>query len=910
MYKLDYKNYAQLARKAASEGIVLLRNRNKVLPIKKGKKIALYGRGQEDTIYSGTGSGGQVNIPYLVNIREGLEQYFELDAYLLKTYEKWLQENPFNPGVGWANTPWSQEEMLLDEDILSKVDTEIDTAIFVISRVAGEDKDNVAEKGSYYLRDDEVHNLKLLRTKYEKLVVLLNTGNIIDMSWQETIDPEAILYVWQGGCETGNAVADVISGVVNPSGHLTDTIAYALEDYPSTKNFGNPDENYYQEDIYLGYRYFSTFEPKKILYPFGYGLSYTDFKIEDIKARAKQNTISVNAQVKNIGKLKGKAVLQAYLSKAQGKLGQAKLELVDFQKTKALDAGESTEINFTINLEDFASFDDSGITAHKNTWLLEAGNYDLFIGFNSLDLEKVYTKNIAELTVIKEVAEALAPYKEFNRIRPVKEGNEYKVEYEKVNTREVDYVDRIGAEKAKLDSIDYNSQANIKFSDYKENEDLLDEFISTLSNEDLICLSRGNGMQPSGVTAGIAAAMGAVSTSLREKGLPLLAVADGPSGIRMDNGSMAFSLPIGTALASSFNEKLNEELFFYYGLELRKNDIEVVLGPGMNIHRNPLNGRNFEYFSEDPVLSGRIAIAQAKGLNRIGATACIKHFALNNQERNRNYNDSIASARAIREIYLKGFEIALKSGEVKSIMTSYNLINGIWAASNYELNTTILRDEWQYEGIVMTDWWANMHWLPYSEGDKKQIGSMIQAQNDIYMVTSNSEENSNNDYAAEEFKQGKFTRAELVRNAKNLLKFIKEEYYGYKSIDLEVINEPELDKNIQAEYDLDLVEKHKNIKADDFVSQARSILRLSFAIPNPGVYKLSLEGELKGLEVAQMNISVYVNNTLNKSISLKGDSQDKLELDLGYLPNENNYIEIVFSEGGYRVDNIDLYRIN
>lgn len=378
----------------------------------------------------------------------------------------------------------------------------------------------------------------------------------------------------------------------------------------------------------------------------------------------------------------------------------------------------------------------------------------------------------------------------------------------------------------------------------------------------------------------------------------------------MDNGSMAFSLPIGTALASSFNEKLNEELFFYYGLELRKNDIEVVLGPGMNIHRNPLNGRNFEYFSEDPVLSGRIAIAQAKGLNRIGATACIKHFALNNQERNRNYNDSIASARAIREIYLKGFEIALKSGEVKSIMTSYNLINGIWAASNYELNTTILRDEWQYEGIVMTDWWANMHWLPYSEGDKKQIGSMIQAQNDIYMVTSNSEENSNNDYAAEEFKQGKFTRAELVRNAKNLLKFIKEEYYGYKSIDLEVINEPELDKNIQAEYDLDLVEKHKNIKADDFVSQARSILRLSFAIPNPGVYKLSLEGELKGLEVAQMNISVYVNNTLNKSISLKGDSQDKLELDLGYLPNENNYIEIVFSEGGYRVDNIDLYRIN
>lgn len=721
--------YGRLRREGAggcAEGIVLLRNENGVLPLAAGTRVAVFGRSQFNYYKSGTGSGGLVNTAYVTGILDALEadEDLEVDQGVKAIYEEWLKEHPFDAGSGWASEPWHQEEMPLAAWMLRQARESTDTAIVVIGRTAGEDQDNKAEAGSYYLTDTEEEMIELVCDAFDRTIVLLNVGNIIDMRWVRRYGPSAVAYVWQGGQEGGNGVLDVLKGTVNPSGKLPDTIPWNINDIPSTAGFGDPHKAVYSEDIYVGYRYFETFAKDQVQYPFGFGLSYTTFSMETTNLRTETMTrkgVTVTVKVKNTGDVPGKEVVQVYAAAPQGKLGKAARSLCGFAKTKLLVPGESQEIVIDVPAYALASYDDAGVTGHKSAYVLEAGTYDFYVGSDVRSAVKAGSAQLKRLTVIEQLTEAMAPIEEFNVIHPLEEtsadGEETtcSVQLVPVSTATVDVQQRIQEHLPK--TLRRTGDKGYKLSDVADGKITMEEFILQFSDEDLTALVRGEGMCSPKVTPGIAGAIGGVTEHLQHFGLPVAGVSDGPSGIRMDCGTLAFAMPNGTLLASTFNEELSTELYEWEGLELRKNKIDSLLGPGMNIHRNPLNGRNFEYFSEDPLLTGKMAAAQLRGMHKYNVTGTIKHFACNNQETNRHGVEAVVSERALREIYLKGFEIAVKEGGAYSIMTSYNPVNGYWTASNYDLLTTILRGEWGYTGIVMTDWWAKGNFLPGEKGE-------------------------------------------------------------------------------------------------------------------------------------------------------------------------------------------------
>lgn len=789
MIGVPLEGFGTYCRAAAAEGAVLLKNEGHMLPLKKEEMVSVFGRCQFVTYRSGTGSGGAVNVPYSVNIYDAMRESgdFTLNEELTEIYKEWLKEHPFDDGGGgWAAEPWHQKEMVITDELAKKASEKSNKAIFVIGRTAGEDKDYANEAGSYLLTAEELENLRVLTTYFTQVAVLLNVSNIIDMSW--VTDPAyknhicSVLYIWQGGMEGGNAVADLLSGKVTPSGKLTDTIARSLADYPSANDFGDTVRNFYTEDIYVGYRYFETFCPEKVLYEFGFGLSYTDFDIEILKAETKTSgkEIRITVRVKNTGKYKGKEVVQVYVQAPQGALGKPARELKAFAKTKELEPGETQELTLVIPVKTLASYDDSGVTGHKSCYVLEAGDYYFHVG-NSVrhtqvaDVDQKGGLKVEELCVTETLQEALAPEKPFQRIRPVKtgKGENYEIAKEDVPQKTVDLKVRI---KENLpEQLEITGDCGIRFPDVSNGKATLDAFVAQLSREELATIVRGEGMSSPKVTPGTASAFGGVSDSLHEYGIPVACCADGPSGIRMESGLKATQLPIGTLLACSFNLPMMEELYVMEGKELAANEVDTLLGPGINIHRYPLNGRNFEYFSEDPYVTGCFAAAVTRGIKKGGSFATVKHFAANNQETARHTVDSVVSERALREIYLKGFEIAVKEGEAASIMTSYNPVNGHWTASNYDLNTTILRKEWGYQGIVMTDWWASVN--DVVEGgvqDHHSLSSMVRSQNDLYMVVNHNgaEVNAMGDDILEALDNGKLTIGELQRSAKNICRFI------------------------------------------------------------------------------------------------------------------------------------------
>ena len=356
-YILDWKQYISRARQAAAEGCVLLANDNHALPLKKGTKVSVFGRIQLHYYKSGTGSGGKVNVSYMHGILEGLREsgQVELNEDLLALYRKWDEAHPFDTGDGWAREPWCQEEMPLSDDIAEVASAQSDIALVVIGRTAGEDHDNTAQPGSWYLTDTELSMLQTVRRHFSRMAVLLNVGNIIDMSWMELCRPDAVLYIWQGGMEGGMGVADVLTGKISPCGRLTDTIARDIHDYPSDDNFGGSTENYYQEDIYVGYRYFETFAPEKVLFPFGFGLSYTDFSVtSDMKESADQ--IIFTTTVRNTGTCPGKEVVQIYCQPPQGVLGRPSRELVAFAKTRELQPGEEQTLRLAVHKSSLSAF--------------------------------------------------------------------------------------------------------------------------------------------------------------------------------------------------------------------------------------------------------------------------------------------------------------------------------------------------------------------------------------------------------------------------------------------------------------------------------------------------------------------------------------------------------------------------
>ena len=779
--------FGAYCRKAAAEGAVLLKNENHTLPLKKDEMISVFGRCQFDTYRSGTGSGGAVNVPYAVNIMEGMRDSgdFTINEEVVKVYEEWLQENPFDNGGGvWAGEPWNQKEMVISEEVAKNAAAKSKKALYIIGRTAGEDKDYANEAGSYLLTEEELENLSVLTSCFDQVAVLMNVSNIIDMSWVN--DPAykghitAILYTWQGGMETGNAVADVLSGKVSPSGKLTDTIAKALSDYPAADNFGDEKQNIYAEDIYVGYRYFETFCPEKVLYPFGYGLSYTTFETRVKGAVSDAEKITITAEVKNTGGYKGKEVVQVYVHAPQGTLGKPARELKAFTKTKELVPGETEELTLVVPVKSLASYDDSGVTGQKSCYVLEPGAYEFYVGDSvrateKADIDGKGAYEVKQLTMIEKLTEALAPVVAFDRLKPGACGEDgiYETGKEAAPQCTVNLGERIHANLP--EALEITGDQGIRLADVAEGHATLDAFIAQLQKEELATIVRGEGMSSPKVTPGTASAFGGVSDALHAYGIPVACCSDGPSGIRMEGGWKATQLPIGTLLACSFNLPMMEELYEMEGKELVSNEIDTLLGPGINIHRHPLNGRNFEYYSEDPFVTGTFAAAAVRGIKKGGSTATVKHFAANDQEKARHTVDAVVSERALREIYLKGFEIAVKEGGAVSIMTSYNPINGHWSASNYDLNTTVLRGEWGFDGIVMTDWWASMNDpIEGGEQSRQMTSAMVRAQNDLYMVINNNgaEINAMQDDSVEALENGKLTVGELQRSAKNICKFI------------------------------------------------------------------------------------------------------------------------------------------
>lgn len=757
-----------LSRRACAEGAVLIKNDNKVLPIKKGEKVSLFGRTAYEYIKSGTGSGGRVNAPYDTDIINTLlkEDSIELNAEITEVYNKFLEENPFEKGKGWATEPWYQKELELDEATAKKAAETCDKAIFVIGRLCGEAQDMIKGKGGYLLQDEEYATLRTLRKHFKYVCVLINSGNVIDLNFVEELGIDSVMFIWCGGSEGGNAIGDLLVGRSTPGGRLPDTIAKNISDYPSDKDAFDTVKNYYTEDIYVGYRYFETFCKDKVLYPFGFGLSYTNFEITT-SAKEENGEIIVESKVKNIGEYCGREVIQVYFEAPQGLLGKPLRQLSAFVKTPKLNPDEECTVTTSFKINDMASYDDSGVTGNKSCYVLESGKYTIFAGVNVRDAKPVLEKEINETIVTKKCVEALSPTESFERLKPTFQNGKVVPSYEKVNTRSYNLKDRIKENFRK--PLEYTGDKGITFKDVKANKNTLDEFIAQFTAEQLTELFFGEGMNSPKVKSGCGAAFGGLTRLFRKRFVPAACVTDGPSGLRFDTGEKASQIPIGTCIGATFDPSIAEELYCEIAFEAKNYGVDGLLGPGLNLHRHPLCGRNFEYISEDPLLTSKMAASFSKGMSKHNVSTTIKHFACNNQETNRIKHNAIVSERALRECYLKCFEEAAKSGECSMIMTSYNQINGIHTSSSYDLNTTILRDDWGYKGFVMTDWWPLFN-EDNNEDDNVSKSFMVRAQNDINMVINNAE--NHDDDILEALNNGTITIYEVQRNARNILNYL------------------------------------------------------------------------------------------------------------------------------------------
>ena len=798
------------ARAVAAEGIVLLKN-DGVLPIKDTDEVAVFGRTQYNYFCVGYGSGGDVKAPYKVSFADGLKRCdkIKVNAYLDDIYSKWCASNVPDEGF-WGHWPYCFKEMPLTDEIVGKARETSNVAIVVIGRAAGEDREQKIKGGSFLLSNSELKMIDIVRKHFEKVVIVLDTGNIIEFDdieiFGDTIS--AVVLAWQGGMESGNALCDVLCGKVNPSGRLTDSIARKYTFYPSATDFGNKKFNNYSEDIFVGYRYFESFAKNEVLYPFGYGLSYTTF---DISASLEKidDGVKIVATVKNTGSVAGKTVVQAYACAPQHVMVKPSRELKAFAKTRLLQPGEEQTVEMRIDEYALSSYDDEGLTGYKACWVMEDGEYEFFVGENVRDAASV-GKVYFDKKMIKECHTACSPQSDLRVLESYGSLLDDEETYATVTQFDTfesfeSYVSEMTAEDAlaymenlenKLRSYDWkmrvkhaesgylkeriernmpkeiaqNTDLKISFDDVKRGIASVDDFVSTLTDEELETLCHGDLRMNSPLGArGNAGAFGGISESLKAKGVPNAITTDGPSGIRLC--AKASLLPCGSAIASSWNEELAEKLYSLVALEMKDKGSDVLLAPGINIHRNVLCGRNFEYLSEDPYLTGKMASAIVKGIQAEGGASCVKHFACNNQERARYINDSRVSERALREIYIKGFEICVKEANPKAIMTSYNKINGVYSYHNYDLCTTILRGEWGYKNLVMTDWWTRKAENPDFKGVDDNA-YRVRAQVDVLMPGGSRVRGKYDGSTLKSLKKGGLKRAELQRSAANVINFL------------------------------------------------------------------------------------------------------------------------------------------
>ena len=771
------KEHIELSCEAACEGMVLLKNDREVLPIKKGSRVALFGKGTFDYVKGGGGSG-DVTVPYIRNLYEGLS-LFKNDIAIYDGSARFYEEyvtSQYKQGI----VPGMLKEPALPEDILADAAAFTDTAIISISRFSGEGWDRkvagvdrnvkceavelvemgnkIFEHGDFYLTNAEKKMVKQVSENFDKVIVVMNVGGVVDTTWfKDNEKISSVLMAWQGGIEGGLAAAKILLGKENPSGKLADTFAAKLEDYPSTDGFHEDDEYVdYTEDIYVGYRYFETIPgaAKKVNYPFGFGLSYTTFILENQKAEAftlkakadvvdKKSKKDANGQepadaivasvtVTNIGGIPGKEVVQLYYSAPQGKLGKPTKVLGGYAKTRLLQPGESQRITIALYMDDMASYDDLG-KVKKAAWVLEKGDYEFFLGTSVRDVKKLdYVYQLSKNIVVEQVSNKLVPtslkkrmlsdgsFEELPQSKPIDT-------YATIFPRKKDWKETIGADVCMTPAVRAQDKKLITWGQTdNEPSQLIDvancrmsleDFIKQLSDEQLASLLGG---QPN---VGMANTFG--YGNLPEYGVPSAQTCDGPAGVRIapEVGVATTAFPCSTLLACTWNEDMCYRVGVAGGEEAKECNFAAWLTPAVNIHRSPLCGRNFEYYSEDPFLAGKQAAAMIRGIQSNNIIATPKHFALNNKESNRKASDSRASERAIREVYLKAFEIIVKEADPWSIMSSYNIINGQRASESKDLLTGILRDEWGYEGVVVSDWWGyGEHYKEVLAGNDIKMG--------------------------------------------------------------------------------------------------------------------------------------------------------------------------------------------
>lgn len=719
------ENYA-VARKLATGGMVLLKNEEQVLPLSPDSAFGVVG-GECLDLISGGGGSAQVHCEYVKSLTDGLEE--KADEGKLRFYRESI-------GIAKQTKHYSVST-------LNQLAKHIDTALVTLKRYGTEGEDRQLGKqaqltditndydgeanqtvidnyetdvGHYYPSKKELELFEALqRSDIQNVVLILNISAIVDISFIEKFSKiKAVLLAYLPGMESGRAIADILCGDVNPSGRLVDTIAYDYNDYPSANHFNyDPDITEYKEGIFVGYRYFETFAKEKVMYPFGFGLSYTDFSYENRKLSVQGNTVTVTVDVKNQGSRAGREVVQIYSSAPIGKLSKPAVELRAFAKTKELLPNESETVSVSFEVWDMASFDATGATGNPAAWVLEAGEYQIYIGRSARELYACGTYLQEQTAVTKQLTLRFSgqPYP---NISP-------------------------------KSTADPRADRQITLYDVADGACSMNDLVKSLTPKELIHLAMG---QPPAFPLGTAGV-----GDLKQHGIPNAQTADGPAGIRRSVYTTCF--PCGTLIASSWDTELQYAMGKAMGAEGAKTNVDILLAPSMNIHRNPLCGRNFEYFSEDPRVSGSTAAEIVKGIQSQGVCATVKHFAANNCEYRRKYNDSIMDERTLREIYLKGFEIAITKASPAFVMTSYNKINGIHTSANPQLLRGVLRDEWGYQGAVMTDW-----------RNKCDLDDEIIAGNNIKMPFGYPDQEQ---LAYESYQSGKLSIETLRENASTVL---------------------------------------------------------------------------------------------------------------------------------------------
>ncbi len=748
-----------LSRKAATEGMVLLKNENNALPLKKGERIALFGKATIEYIKGGGGSG-DVHTPYIRNIYDGFcEKDVSVYRPLVDFYKDYVERESVNiPTKEQINATWDivnamefckkRDDMTYDtfasmhvkepavpDELIKAASQNADTAVITLSRFSAEGVDRRPIAGDYYLSDVEKQLIDKVSELFKKVVIVINSGGVIDCEYfagNENVN--AVLFGWQGGMEGGSAVADILCGDVNPSGKLADTIVKSYDCYPCKDDFWECfDHLDYSDDIFVGYRYFETLAPDSVRYEFGYGLSYTQFELSTPVVCESEGKIVAVVTVKNVGNTAGREVVELYYSAPQGKLGKPARELAAFKKTRLLSPDESETVAMSFSLEDMASFDDLGKIA-KSAYVLEKGDYKFYVGTsvkNNRQADFIYSVN--ETIVTKQLTSLCKPFK-LNK-RMLSDGS-----FEELPTGEASYyygeVKPTGAAAP---------EKEIAF-DLVGTDITLDEFVAQFTDSELMDFV--GGQPPTGV------ANTGCFGGLKRLNVPPVPTADGPAGLRLEpkTGIPTTAWPCAALLACAWDPELVFEVGAAGGAEVRENNIGIWLTPALNIHRDPLCGRNFEYYSEDPLVSGKNAAAMTRGIQSQKTAVSMKHFACNNKEANRFACDSRISERALREIYLKGFEICVKEGKPITVMSSYNLINGQHTSESYELLTGILRDEWGFDGMVTTDW-----------GVKNDPVKEVKAGNDMKMHCGYPED------LKKAYDKGELTRAQLELCVKRIL---------------------------------------------------------------------------------------------------------------------------------------------